>query len=130
MNLLTLHPSFWTGEIIHYSAPRLNARTVQTEKSFIRWQALRRNERYGSWAVETYTENKQFFEGKAFFDKYFTDYTPKASSQTFTEWRQWVINKTRRTKTAEDIEWEIDAKKVVWKRLPKGLRPDRWLPIP
>jgi hypothetical protein len=129
MDLLTLHPSFWRGEVIYYRAPRLNAREVTTERSFEKWQALRRNSNYADWARRTFMDNKDFFCGKAFFKHYFsTDYTPQPK-ETFTQWRYRVIDKTRRVKTPDEIEWEIMTKKVVWNKNPKGL-PDRWLPIP
>jgi hypothetical protein len=128
LNLLELDPSFWSGEIISFSAPRLSARKATTERSFERWQALRRNSDYADWAFETFADNRDFFCGKAFFDRYFTPYEPKPN-ETFTTWRQRIIDETRRPKSSDDMEWETRAKQVVWAKNPAFL-PDRWLPIP
>ena len=128
MSLLELHPSFWTGEIISDAAPVPTRRKVRTERSFISWQALRRNSKYAAWASNCFFENYDFFNGKPFFDRYFANYAPEAS-ETFSHWHSRVISKTRRRKTSTDLEEEILVKKVVWKNLPKSL-PDRWYPIP
>jgi len=130
MNLLKLHPTFWTGEIVSHSSPALtaNTRRVRTEKSFLRWQALRRNKDYDSWAFNVFVENRDFFCGKSFFDRYFTNYPPEPSD-TFAQWYYGVLDKTKRLKTSDELEWEISAKKVVWVKTPECL-PARWLPIP
>jgi hypothetical protein len=129
MSLLRLHPSFWTGEIIRHSSRALtpNTRRVRTEKSFLRWQALKRNSDYADWALKTFSENADFFRGKSFLNRYFTDYPPEPK-ETFSQWRSRIIDKTKR-ESRDDIKLELQARKVVWSKNSKGL-PARWLPVP
>ena len=107
-DLLTIHPSFWMNP------------------NFIRWQLLRRNNNYRSWADELFFNNYDFFNNR--FPSLFKGYRPK-EGQSILDWGSRVQRDTLKTLTDLDMQWEVTAKSVVWPKIPKSL-PDRWLPIP
>src|SRR5687768_7527109 len=91
--------------------------------TFIKWQAQRRNERYGKDVAEIYKEKPNSFEGSAIshlLDDYtlstdWKNYNPIFCSQTegnvrYSTWRAWAIDESARRKSDASLEAEIRAR--------------------
>lgn len=95
------------------------------DRGFVRWQLLRRNERYKTWVENRLSGSQRL---KAQLPRYFRDYRPE-KSETFNSWEDRVWRETAVKKNHLEMQREIKAASGAWRDLPSPL-PDRWLPVP
>jgi len=108
MDLLQLHPSFWS-----------------IRRGFYLWQLLRRKPEYCDAEVFKSRDSAIFTEG--FYSRFYKNYPPKPN-ESFPRWSVRIIQKAGSTKPLSGREREVILSPGY---LPDTLRlPERWPPVP
>jgi hypothetical protein len=115
MDLLTLHPSFWTRE-----------------KGFATWQLLRRTAYYREWSREfQWQDTEKLFRGSA-IARYFRCYPPLRPDEDYVRWAYRVRREAPGDlKALEKCGRDLQLLPDFFPRPPKHSRiPADWFPIP
>jgi len=108
MDLLQLHPSFWS-----------------ISRGFYLWQLLRRKPEYRSAEVFKSADSTIFTKG--FYSRFYKNYPPKPN-ESFPRWSVRTVQQAGNTKSLSGREKEVILSLGF---LPDALRlPDRWPPVP